>query len=145
MARSIEPMPSDRSFGRGLGWTGGYLGLALLAAMITLGVMLVLFTEGQGSAMRIEVGDVLAHDCDGSSDRADSCFAVVITNVSEGEVTGAVACSVDDPPGGFATFVNGLHEYPSEPIPPGQTATVIVQVDEPDGPTDPPVVACLPA
>lgn len=139
--RSIAAM--DR--GRHLGWTGGYLGLALLAALITLGVMLALFTEDQGSAMRIDVGDVLAHNCDSTTEGFDACYAFVVTNVSENQVTGSVSCTVADPEGGFATFVNGRHDYDSEPISPGQTATVILQVDEPEGGTDPPGVDCSPA
>jgi hypothetical protein len=130
---------------RHLGWSGGYLGIALLAAMITLGVMLVLFTDDQGARMRIDVGDVLTHGCDSTVEGFNACYAVVVTNVSENQVTGSVSCTLTDPPGGFATFVNGRHDYDSEPIPPGQTATVILQVDQPDGATDPPGVDCSPA
>jgi hypothetical protein len=133
-------MGGERHAGR----TGGYLGLVLLAALITFGVMLVLFTEGQDSAMRIEVGDVLTHNCDSTVEGIDSCYAFVVTNVSD-EVTGSVSCSVSDPQGGFATFVNGRHDYNSEPIPPGQNATVILQVDATGGGTDPPGVDCSPA
>jgi hypothetical protein len=129
---------------RHLGWTGGYLGLVLLAALITFGVMLVLFTEGQDSAMRIEVGDVLSHNCDSTVEGIDSCYAFVVTNVSD-EVTGSVSCTVNDPQGGYATFVNGRHDYSSEPIPPGQNATVILQVDATGAGTDPPGVDCSPA
>jgi hypothetical protein len=139
--RSIAAMARERH----LGWRGGYLGLALLAALITFGVMLVLFTDDQGSAMRIEVGDVLAHNCDSTVQGINACYAFVVTNVSDNEVTGSVSCTVSDPEGGFATFVNGRHDYNSEPISPGQNATVILQVDEPDGGTDPPGVNCSPA
>lgn len=128
-----------------LGWTGGYLGLGLLAVLITLGVMLVLFTEDRGSAMRIDVGDVLSHGCDSTVEGFDACYAFVVTNVSEDQVTGSVSCTVNDPDGGFATFVNGRHDYNSEPISPGQNATVILQVDETDGGTGRPEVDCSPA
>jgi hypothetical protein len=131
--------------GRHLGRAGGYLGLLLLAVLITLGVMLALFTEDRGSAMQIDVGDVLAHNCDSTVQGFDSCYAFVVTNVSENQVTGSVSCTVTDPAGGFATFVNGRHDYASEPIPSGQTATVILQVDETDGGTDKPDVECSPA
>lgn len=130
---------------RHLGWTGGYLGLALLAILITLGVMLVLLTNRQDSAMRIDVGDVLARACDSTVEGFDACYAFVVTNVSVNQVTGSVTCTVSDPAGGFATFVNGRHDYDSEPIAPGQTATVILQVDRPNGGTDRPGIDCRPA
>lgn len=128
-----------------LGWTGGYLGLGLLAVLITLGVMLVLFTDRGGSAMQIDVGDVLGHPCDSTVQGFDACYAFVVTNVSEDQVTGSVSCIVADPDGGFATFVNGRHDYDSEPISPGQTATVVLQVDQTGGGTDRPAVDCHPA
>lgn len=127
------------------GSTGGYLGPALLAVLIALGLMLVLFTNGQDSAMRIDVGDVLPHGCDGSVQGFDACYAFVVTNVSDNQATGSVHCTVSDPPGGFATFVNGRHDYDSEPLSPGRAATVILQVDEPDGGTDRPTIGCSPA
>jgi hypothetical protein len=130
---------------RHLGWTGGYLGLALLTVLITFGVMLVLFTKDEGPAMRIDVSDVLTHACDSTVQGFDACYAFVVTNVSDDQVTGSVSCTVTDPAGGFATFVNGRHDYDSEPISRGQTATVILQVDEVDGGTERPAVDCRPA
>ena len=47
-ARTITLMPRGSTFG----WTGGYVGLSLLAALVTLGVMLILFTDGGSSSMR---------------------------------------------------------------------------------------------
>jgi hypothetical protein len=132
---------------RRAGRPGGYLGIALLASMVTLGVMFALFTEGQASPMEIDVGDPLSQDCDSTVDGADACYAVVVKNVSDGEVSGSVTCSVTNPKDAFATFVNGKHEYDSEPILPGGTATVIIQVDRVNGAreTDPPGIDCAPA
>ena len=126
--------------------SGGYVGIALLASLITVGVMLAVFTRG-GEPMRIEVGDPLAQDCDSTAGGADVCYAVVVENVSEGEVGGSITCTVTDPADAFATFVNARHTYDSEPIPPGETATVIVQVDRVNGvdESDPPGVDCVPA
>jgi len=57
-----------------LGWTG-YVGLSLLAALVTLGVMLILFTDGGSSSMRIEVGDVLVEGTSRSTVRIGAYFA----------------------------------------------------------------------
>lgn len=130
--------------GSTLGWTGGYVGLSLLAALVTLGVMLILFTDSRGSTMRIEVGDVLSQACNGGDARFDSCYAVVVRNVSDGPVSGSVTCTLTDPAGGKARFVNDRRIYDSEPIPSGGTATILLQVRPIDGPTDPPTVSCTP-
>jgi hypothetical protein len=128
-----------------LGWTGGYVGLSLLAALVTLGVMLILFTDARGATtMQIEVGDVLTQACNGGDAGYDSCYAVVVRNVSDGPVSGSVTCTVTDPAGGRAKFVNDQRTYHSEPIPPGGSATVLLQVRPIDGPTDPPTVSCAP-
>ena len=127
-----------------LGWTGGYVGLSLLAALVTLGVMLILFTDGRSSEMGIEVGDVLSQACNGGDARFDSCYAVVVRNVSDGSVSGTVTCTLTDPVGGRARFVNDRRIYDSEPIPSGGTATILLQVRPVDGPTDPPTVSCTP-
>jgi hypothetical protein len=134
-------MPHQRT----LGWTGGYVGLSLLAALVTLGVMLILFTDTRGATMRVEVGAVLTQACNGGDARYDSCYAVVVRNVSDGSVSGSVTCTVTDPAGGRAKFVNDQRTYHSEPIPPGGNATILVQVRPIDGPTDPPMVSCVPA
>jgi hypothetical protein len=131
--------------GSTLGWTGGYVGLSLLAALVTLGVMLILFTDGRSATMRIEVGDVLSQACNGGDARFDSCYAVVVTNVSDGPVSGSVTCTLTDPAGGRARFVNDRRIYDSEPIPSGGTATILLQVRPIDGPTDPPTVSCAPS
>lgn len=128
-----------------LGWTGGYVGLSLLAALVTLGVMLILFTDARGATMQIEVGDVLTQACNGGDVRYDACYAVVVRNVSDGPVSGSVTCTVTDPAGGRAKFVNDQRTYHSEPIPPGGSATVLLQVRPIDGPTDPPTVQCTPS
>jgi hypothetical protein len=128
-----------------LGWTGGYVGLSLLAALLTLGVMLILFTDSRGSSMQIEVSDVLAQACNGGDARFDSCYAVVVRNVSDGSVSGSVTCTLTDPAGGRARFVNDRKIYNSEPIPAGGTATILLQVGPIDGPTDPPTVSCVPS
>ena len=130
--------------GSTLGWTGGYVGLSLLAALVTLGVMLILFTDSRSATMQIEVGAVLSQACNGGDARFDSCYAVVVTNVSDGPVSGSVTCALTDPAGGKARFVNGRRIYDSEPIPPGGTATILLQVRPTDGPTDPPTVSCAP-
>jgi hypothetical protein len=127
-------------------WFGGYLGIALLASMITLGVMLVLFTDRQASTtMQIEVGDVLSQACNGGDSKFDTCYAFVVRNVSEGGVQGSATCAVTDPEGGLAQFVNGDRTYHSEVIPAGGSAVVLLQVRETDGPTDRPAVACWPS
>jgi hypothetical protein len=126
-----------------LGWTGGYIGLSLLAALITLGVMLILFTDDEGGSMSIDVGDVLSQPCNGGDTRFDACYVFIVSNVSE--VIGRVECSVTDPMGGRAKFVKDERTYLSEPIPPDGSATVFLQVREFEGPTQPPTVACNPA
>jgi hypothetical protein len=131
--------------GSNFGWTGGYVGLSLLAALVTLGVMLILFTDGRSATMRIEVGDVLSQACNGGDARFDSCYAVVVRNVSDGRVSGSVTCTLTDPAGGRARFVNDQRIYDSEPIPSGGTATILLQVRPIDGPTDPPTVSCTPS
>ena len=65
-------MPRESTFG----WTGGYVGLSLLAALVTLGVMLILFTDGRSASMRIEVGDVLSQACNGGDAPAQCCSGV---------------------------------------------------------------------
>ena len=95
--------------------------------------------------MRIEVGDVLSQACNGGDARFDSCYAVVVRNVSDGSVSGTVTCTLTDPPGGRARFVNDRRIYDSEPIPSGGTATILLQVRPIDGPTDPPTVSCAPS
>jgi hypothetical protein len=131
--------------GSTLGWTGGYVGLSLLAALVTLGVMLILFTDNRVGTMQIEVGDVLSQSCNGGDARFDSCYAVVVTNVSDGPMSGSVTCTLTDPAGGRARFVNDRRIYDSEPIPSGGTATILLQVHPIDGPTDPPTVSCVPS
>lgn len=134
-------MPRRSTFG----WTGGYVGLSLLAALVTLGVMLLLFTDTRGPTMQIEVGDVLTQACNGGDARFDSCYAVVVRNVSDGSASSSVTCTVTDPAGGRAKFVNDRKIYNSEPIPSGGTATILLQVRPLDGPTDPPAVSCVPS
>ena len=124
---------------------GGYVGLSLLAALVTLGVMLILFTNTRGATMRVEVGAVLTQACNGGDVRVDSCYAVVVRNVSDGSVSGTVTCTLTDPVGGRARFVNDRRIYDSEPIPSGGTATILLQVRPIDGPTDPPTVSCTPS
>ena len=131
--------------GSNLGWTGGYVGLSLLAALVTLGVMLILFTDGGNASMRIEVGAVLSQACNGGDARFDSCYAVVVRNVSDAPVSGSVTCTLTDPAGGRARFVNDRRIYDSEPIPSGGSATILMQVRPIDGPTDPPTVSCTPS
>jgi hypothetical protein len=107
--------------------------------------MLILFTDGRSATMRIEVGDVLSQACNGGDANFDSCYAVVVTNVSDGPVSGSVTCTLTDPAGGRARFVNDRRIYDSEPIPSGGTATILLQVRPVDGPTDPPTVSCAPS
>ena len=71
---------------RGLRLTGGYLGIALLASMITLAVMLVLFTD-PGPTTRIEVGIPIREACDtadtGGTGGSGLCFAAEVTNIGD--------------------------------------------------------------
>lgn len=126
---------------------GGYLGIALLASMITLAVMLLVFTDDPGGAIRIHVGAPLKQQCDSSVSGVDVCYVVIVENISEEGPSGAVTCLVTNPKDGIATFANRATSYRSEPVPPGGNTIVPVQVDlvNEAKKTDPPTVGCRPA
>jgi hypothetical protein len=132
--------------GRGLTSPGGYLGIALLASLITLGVMLLLFTESGASAMQIEVGDVLHQECDETARSHDICYRVVVQNTSTDDVTGTVTCTMTQPERGIATFEGGETKTETEPIGPSETAIVWLSVAPAVGAAEPdaPGVTCRP-
>ena len=125
---------------------GGYLGIALLASMITLAVMLLLFTDDPGGTMKIHVGEPLKQECDSSQAGVDVCYAVIVDNTSEDGSRGTVSCTVTNPKDGIATFENRTATYLSEPVAPEGNTIVQVQVDLVNDAkkTDPPTVGCRP-
>lgn len=135
---------------RGLKLTGGYLGIALLASMITLAVMLVLFTD-PGPTTRIEVGIPIREACepDDTSGTGGSgvCFAAEVTNI--GDRAGSFSCVLTDPEGAHATFRNGGITASSDAISPLESVSVLIRMDLYDGvraaDVSPPGLECVPA
>ena len=125
---------------------GGYLGIALLASMITFAVMLVLFTD-PGPAMRIEVGYPLRQACDVEiTGGAAVCYAVEVVNVGDG--AGSFSCNLSDPSGAHATFPNGAVSGNSDQIAPHDSTTLMIRLDLYDGveiaEVSPPGLECEP-
>ena len=135
---------------RGLRLTGGYLGIALLASMITLAVMLILFTD-PGPTTRIEVGIPIREACSpvdtGGTGGTGVCFAAEVTNI--GDRAGSISCVLTDPEGAHATFGNGGITASSDTISPLGSVSVLIRMDLYDGvrPSDvsPPGLECVPA
>lgn len=138
---------------RGLRLTGGYLGIALLASMITLAVMLVLFTD-PGPTTRIEVGIPIREACEsddtggtGGTGGSGLCFAAEVTNI--GDRAGSFSCTLSDPEGAHATFRNGGITASSDAISPLETVSVLIRMDLYDGvraaDVSPPGLECVPA
>jgi|SRR5215210_1527560 len=138
---------------RGLRLTGGYLGLALLASMITLAVMLVLFTD-PGPVTRIEVGIPLREACEaddtagtGGNAAIGLCFTAEVTNI--GDRAGSISCVLTDPEGAHATFRNGGITASSDAISPLKSVSVMIRLDLYDGvraaDVSPPGLECVPA
>ena len=132
---------------RGLRLTGGYLGIALLASMITLAVMLVLFTD-PGPTTRIEVGIPIREACEADdTGGAGVCFAAEVTNI--GDRAGSISCVLTDPEGAHATFRDGDITATSDAISPLDSVSVLIRMDLYDGvraaDVSPPGLECEPA
>ena len=121
---------------------GGYVGLAILASMITLGVMLLIFTEGRPTA-EIDLHLPLLQRCDSGPRTGDVCFTLTVDNV--GGAAGAAICEVADPTDGTARFANGTGRIQTERIPAESSTGLLIRVRTESGSKDPPDVACEPA